>query len=87
MKQMIGNNLRQCLFWHQANEKSFTISDPITANNKEPRTEKDFKAATAVARPGYLPEVLNEEWLWKWNAVGQDHNNHIDHQSIDNDHA
>ncbi|VUZ52357.1 unnamed protein product [Hymenolepis diminuta] len=88
MKQMIGNNLRQCLFWHQANEKSFTISDPITASSKEPRTEKDFKAATAIARPGYLPEVLHEEWLWKWNAVGQnDCNNHIDHQPIDNDHA
>ncbi|KAL5104283.1 Lactamase-like protein nscB [Taenia crassiceps] len=78
MKQLAMNNLRQCLFWLQAQETTdFHIPEPITANTRETRCESDFKQATAIARPGYLPEVLNEEWLWKWNSAEKACNNHL----------
>lgn len=78
MKQLAMNNLRQCLFWLQAKETTdFHIPEPITASTKEVRCESDFKQATAIARPGYLPEVLNEEWLWKWTSVEKACNNHL----------
>ncbi|KAM7540196.1 hypothetical protein Aperf_G00000045423 [Anoplocephala perfoliata] len=69
MKLMVGNNLRQCLFWHQSNNNGFSIADPVAVKTKERRTEADFKAATAIARPGYLPDILKEEWMWKWKMA------------------
>ncbi|CDS43357.1 metallo beta lactamase domain containing protein [Echinococcus multilocularis] len=78
MKQLAMNNLRQCLFWLQAQETTaFHIPQPVTASTKEARCESDFKKATAIARPGYLPEVLNEEWLWKWTSAEKTCNNHL----------
>ncbi|VDM16807.1 unnamed protein product [Hydatigera taeniaeformis] len=78
MKELAVNNLRQSLFWLQAEESTkFRIAEPITAGTKEIRCESDYKKATAIARPGYLPEVLNEEWLWKWTSAEKICNNHL----------
>uniref|UniRef100_A0A5K3EJ00 Lactamase_B domain-containing protein n=1 Tax=Mesocestoides corti TaxID=53468 RepID=A0A5K3EJ00_MESCO len=62
------NNIRQALFWLKAHhESSVCIPSPVTCTAPhEVRDEKLFKEATAIARPGYLPQILKEEWQWMW---------------------
>lgn len=78
---MAVNSLRQALFYLQCGADAalcgnLTVAQPITAAERAPRSETDFKTATSVVRPGHLPESFNEEWLWKWlpsaaNANGE----------------